>query len=255
MITIIFICILLLIIILLLLCFYIILKNEKSKKFCKTVDELYNTFYTYKEKFYYLPLTKSNSNEKINFIVFNNNKKLFCEKFLYKNINFLITVSKFIDLKINSSKQTFRSKNNKVLIEEIASVVAYSIIYSNKCNLFKLYKRLSTQYNLKNKENKIFKVLLGQKLICLLFEIESEIIDISKIINKSKTTKKVKKYKKKLYFFAELYSIKKFHKNSTKLLSEYKFDYNKIAGYLILELNESEKKMKVIISYLIAMFS
>ena len=237
------------------MCLFFIVRNKKAQNFCHTIDELYNNFFTHKEKFNYLPLHQSNSYEQVLYISTNKNKKLFCENFLYKNINFLLTLSKFIDLKINSSKQTFRAKRKRILIEEIASVVAYSVIYSNNCNLFKLYKKLSHQYNIKNKENKIFKLLLGQKLIYILFQIESEIMDISKIIKKSKKIKKVKKYKKKLYFFAELYSIKKFHKNSTKLLANYKFNYNKIAGFLIIELNESQKKLKIIISYLIAMFS
>ena len=151
MITIILICILLILITLTSICLFFMFKNKKNNNLCKTIDELYNNFFTYKEKFNYLPLNHSNSNEKIVYISYNTNKKLFCEKYLYKNINFLLTVSKFIDLKINSSKQTFRSKKNMILIEEIASVVAYSTIYSNKCNLFKLYKKLSIQYNLKNK--------------------------------------------------------------------------------------------------------
>ena len=237
------------------LCFYYIVKRKKTMNYCHSVDELYNNFLTYKEKYNYLKLSKSNSHEKILVLSTNKLKKIFCEKFIYKKIDYLLTLSKFIDMKINNNKQTFRAKNGKILIEEIASVVAYSVLLSNECKLFDLYKRLYRQYNLKVKENKIFKILLGQKLLYLLFELESEIIDISRIINKSKKTRKVKKYKKKIYFVAELYAIKKFHQNSTKLLAKYKYDYKKIAGFLMLELTETAKKQQIIITYLIAMFS
>lgn len=236
------------------LCVFVIFFKKRQTNFCHTVAELYNTFLTHKEKYTYIPLSKSTANEKILLLIFNKNKKFFCEKYLYKKLDFLFTVSRFVDYKLNQSKQLFRSKNDKILIEQIACVVAWSVILSNECKLFELYKKLNKQYNLKLKENKIFKLLLAQKLIYLLFEIECEIIEISKIIEKSKTIKKVKFYKKKLYFLAELYAVKKFHKNSTKLLSKYKFNYNKIADNLIFELDDVAKKQKIIISYLITMF-
>ena len=237
------------------LCFFIIAEQKKQGKFCKNVQELYDNFLTHKEKYTYFPLSKSTANEKIILLNLNKRKKLFCEKFLYKNIDLLYTISKFIDYKINSNNFLYRAKNGKILIEQIASTVAFSAIISDKCKLFSLYKKLNLQYNLRVKENKIFKLLLGQQLIYLLFEIEHETIEISKIIDKSKNFKKVKNYKKKLYYLAELYAIKKFHKNSTKLLSNYKYNYSKIANNLLLELDDISKKQKIIISYIITMFA
>ena len=235
-------------------CVFVIYFKKRQANFCHTVDELYDTFLTYKEKYSFIPLTKSTANEKIVLLQSNKTKKLFCEKYLYKKLDFLYTVSRFIDFKLNSNKQLFRSKNYKILIEEIASVVAWSVVLSDKCKLFELYKKLNLQYNLRSKENKIFKLLLGQKLIYLLFEIECETIEIAKIVARAKTIKKVKHYKKKLYFWAELYGIKKFNKNSTKLLSKYRYNYTKIAASLLFELDEIAKKQKIIISYLITMF-
>lgn len=237
------------------LCFYVIIENKNSPNFSHNIDELYEIFFTHKEKYVFMFLHISKSNEKILLLNANKYKKIFCQKYLYSKIDFLLALSKFIDYKINSNKQMYRAKNNKILIEEIASVVASSVFKSNKCNLFSLYKKLNRAYSLKIKENKVFKLLLGKHLIYNLFEIEQEIIDISKIILRSKSVNKLRKYKKKIYEQAEIYSIKKYNPNANKILAKYKFDYKQIAKLLFIELKETEEKEKIIISYLIAMFS
>jgi len=241
--------------VLLTICLFILIKEKYKPKSLRTENELSEKFYNLKTRYEYLSLTKSVSNEKILILSSNKLKKTVFQEFLYSKIEYLLSLSKVIDEKLNSDKKTYRSKNGKILIEEIASVVASSIFLSDKCNLFEIYKTYLNVYKIKQKENKIFKLLLGQKLIYNLFDIEKEVIDISKIIIKSKSTKKIKKYKKQLYFLAEIYSIKKYNPNSTKILSNRKFNYNKIAKILFNELKESEKKEKIIISYLITMFS
>ena len=87
-----------------------------------------------------------------------------------------------------------------------------------------------------------------------LYDIESEIINISKVIHKSKTTDKIKKYKKKILLLAEIYAIKKYNPNSTKILNKHKLDYNIIAKKLFSELKNAETKEKIIIYYLQTMF-
>ena len=237
------------------LCFIVIVKSKHSPKFCHTLDELYECFYAKKERYEYLPLHQSNTNEKMLLIFSNKNKKIYSQKFLYKKIKYLLSLSSFIDLKINFNTQKYRAKHNKILIEEIASVVSNSIYLSNDCKLFDLYKKIGKIYPLKIKENKIFKVLLGKQLLDRLFEIEEEMIDIAKIINKSKSIKRLKKFDKKIYYYAEVYAVKKYNPNSSKILADKKLDYFKIAGFLFEELSEAEKKEKIIISYLTIMFS
>lgn len=232
-----------------------LIKQKFQPEFCKRVDDLYGNFLTCKERFSYKKLPKSNAQEKIIVLEPGRNKKLFCERLFCEKYDFLKTLASSIDLKINSLKLTFRAKNKRILIDQISWVVAYSAIISNDCTLFKTYKKLYATYKLKLKEHKIFKVLLGQKLIYLLYEIQSEICDISRVIEVAKHTVRIKKYKKKIYFFAQLYAVKKFHPNSTKLLSDYKCNYSKLTAMLLVELSEIEKKQKIIISYLISMFS
>lgn len=233
----------------------VIVKSKKEPKFSHTLDEIYDNFYSHKEKYTYRELHQSFANEKILILSSNKQKKIFSQKYLYKRMKFLLSLSKFIDFKINFNTQKYRAKKNKILIEEIASVVSNSVYLSNECKLFSLYKKLSNVYGLKIKENKIFKVLLGQQLIYRLFEIEEEMIQISKIIFKSKKTKKIKKFKKKIFLYAELYSIKKYNPNASKILAKEKINFNKLAGVLFEELSEAQKKEKIIISYLTIMFS
>lgn len=180
---------------------------------------------------------------------------LFCEKYLYKKKAFLLTLSKLIDYKINTNTSTFRSKNNLILIEEIASVVANKTLTSNKCDLFKEYSKLKYQYALKQKEEKIFKILLAQKLLFVLYNITSELKEISKVIVKSKKSKRFKKYKKQILTNAEIYGICKFNANSRKILLKINEKPSKSCNTLIYELLNAELKIKIIIEYLSIMFS
>ncbi|MBQ8424916.1 MAG: hypothetical protein IJX17_02710 [Clostridia bacterium] len=239
---------------LVILCFFIIAREKKKNKSLSSENELSTNFYNSKEKYEYLGLEKSKTYEKILLLSSNKLKKIFCQKLFYSNIDFLLSLSKQIDEKINNDNKTYRSKNGHILIQEIASVVSSSILLSDKCNLFEKYKKISNIYKLKQKENKIFKILLGKQLLQKLYDIESEIINISKVIHKSKTTDKIKKYKKKILLLAEIYAIKKYNPNSTKILNKHKLDYNIIAKKLFSELKNAETKEKIIIYYLQTMF-
>lgn len=232
------------------------LVEKKTINFCCTNNkQLYSKFLTHKEKYNYNKLTKSKCEDKLSLILSNDKNLMFCEKYLYKKKGFLLTLSKFIDLKINTNKNTFRTKNNLVLIEEIASVIANRALISNECNLFKEYNKLKYQYSLKQKEDKIFKVLLAQKLIFILCNISIELKQISKVIVKSKTTKKFKKYKNLILTNAEIYGIKKYNTNSCKILIKTKDKPVDSFNILISELLNAELKIKIIIEYLTVMFS
>lgn len=244
----------LIIIILLALCLFILVKSHKKTKDCYGVGELYNSFLSHKEKYSYKRLNKSNSYEKILLLSITKFKQIFCQKFLQSKLANLMAISKFIDYKINKNNQKFRTKNNLILIEQIASVVAFSVFKDKKCNLFELYKKLRLNYNLRQKEDKIFKFLLGKFLIDNLYDVESEIVEISRIIDESKTVQRLKNYKKQIYLSAEIYSIKKFNPNATKILDGYNYDYLSVIKNLFSELTEALEKERIIISYLLVMF-
>lgn len=228
---------------------------KKKKTELESINELYNHFLTYKEKYTYLKLHKSDTNARIRLLFSNKRKTLFCEKELYKKRDFLITLSKFIDLKINKNSTKYRAKNNLILVDQIASVVASEINKSDRCTLFSKFKKINLQYNLKQKELKIFKILLGQKLLICIETLENEIKQISKIIIKSKNASRVKKYDKQILYSAELYSIYNFNPNSSKILANFNINHTKNAENLFCELLNSELKFKVILAYLTSMFS
>ena len=160
-----------------------------------------------------------------------------------------------IDYKINSNKQKYRTKENKILINEISTLIATNILKSNQNNLFKNYKELINVFSLRQKENKIFKILLAQKLILLLYKINSELNEISYIITKSKSVKKLKKFNKQILWSAQIYSIKNFNSNSTKILFNKNINEKNIINNFFLELYEAENKIRRIITYLVTMFS
>jgi len=232
------------------------MSNNKKEVFNKNFNNLKFLFVDDKiKKLNYLTLYKSNVNEDMQFLFMNKHKKLYFENILFKNKNYLLALSKFVDYKINTCNQKFRSKDSLILIDEISKILAHDLIITNKCEIFSKYKMLISAFSIKQKENKIFKLLLSQKLIILLIQIEKELIEISNVIYVSKKTKKVKKYKKKILYNAQIYSIKNYNKNSTKLLYGRNINIKKTINNLFNELFEAEYKLKVIINYLITMYT
>ena len=124
----------------------------------------------------------------------------------------------------------------------------------DKCTLFKLYKKLCIKYKIRAKEDKIFKFLLAEKLIKNLYLSENEAIEISKIIKSSASAKKLHKFKKKIYSYAEIYSVKKYNPNATKILSKQEIDFKSVANKLFSELYETKLVQSVIVSYLTKIF-
>lgn len=247
---------LIIILFLCILCIYKIILNHKRELAYENITNLSEVFVSDKlKKIEYLVLPKSNVNEQMQIIFIDNHKKLYFENSIYKNKNYLLALSKFIDYKINTCKQTFRSKDSIILIDEISKTLAFDLLKTNKCEIFSKYKNLINVYSIKQKENKMFKLLLSQKLFYILIKLENELIEISNVIKNAKTTKKVHKYNKRILFNAQIYSIKKFNRNSSKLLYSTNLNVKKLINELLLELFESEYKIKIIINYLITMFS
>ncbi len=184
-----------------------------------------------------------------------NHKKIFPEKQIFKNIDFLLVLSKLVDSKINNLKLKFRSKNNHILIEEIASVLASSILYSNNTDVFFKYKKFANEFSIKQKEHKYFKFLLAKNMLECIFKIEMELFEISKSIELGKTINKIFHSNKKIIDDSVIYSISKFNKNSTKLIYFSQKNDKVCTKNLFNELFEAELKLKIYINYLLAMFN
>ena len=249
-----FVVIFIIIIFLLIYCFLYII-SVKTDIFCVNFNNLQNIFLHNKTKTSYKKLPRSNTIKFVNEIYDCDLKQLQTQKIIFNNKKFILTISKLIDYKINSNKQKYRAKENKILINEISTLIATNILKSNQNNLFKNYKELINIFSLRQKENKIFKILLAQKLILLLYKINSELNEISYIITKSKSVKKLKKFNKQILWSAQIYSIKNFNSNSTKILFNKNINEKNIINNFFLELYEAENKIRRIITYLVTMFS
>ena len=241
------------IIFLIILCFVYIFLTKNTKK-CENKKLLDNVFSNKSSPYKFSKLSKSYCYQSIFFTFSQINEPLFFQKRLLKNKNYLLTLAKTIDFKINSNKNTYRAKNNYILIEQVANVCANQIFSNNPCSVFFTYKNLVSKYNIRLKENRVFKFLLAKSFFEKLFLIENESAQIERVIFKSKKILHLKKFKKQILNSAQIYSIKKFNPSSTKLLIKNKNVDFTIKNFLYeLEIIDSNEKM--IIAYLTTIFS
>ena len=207
------------------------------------------TRYTYKK------LSKSSVYDKLKYMFDTKHDIMIFEHITVANKNYLIALSKFVSYRINTNKQAFRAKKDMILIDQIATYLAKNLVSSGKCNLFSNFNMIAKSFKLKQKECKIFKLLLAERLLLLLYEIETELIDISNVIKSAKISKRVHKFHKKLLFDAQIYSIENFNPNSTKILYNLDLDIKALVTNLFHELFYAEQRLNIIVSYLITMFN
>lgn len=231
-----------------------IIQKAKMPK-SKSIDELDSLFNVKtKEKTILKKIPTSQTNVKVK-IMFNSMKyPMFTEKYLLDNKNYFLAVSKFVEYKINSSKQTFRAKSNCILILQLANLLASELIKSGECKIFHKFKLFQSQFKLRQKEIKIFKILLADALLLEILKIESELNQISFVIQKSKNAKSLKKYRKMLLSTASLYGVIKYNKNSTKLIVNPKQETYQNIQKLFNELIEAEHRIKLAITYIKVLF-
>ncbi|MBQ4541709.1 MAG: hypothetical protein IJA23_02525 [Clostridia bacterium] len=184
----------------------------------------------------------------------NKHDHLSVEKQFYDSKDFLLTISKFVDYKINFNKLTYRAKKNKTIIENYSKVISLNIHKDYPYILFNEYARNYKQLQIKLKENKIFKILLARFLLEELIKIERELIYISKIIHKYKKRNFIINYNKNIYNYAEFYAIFKFNKNANYYTCKQNLNKKEIICSLFSFLFETENKIKIIITYLKTMF-
>lgn len=220
-----------------------------------TLQELKDCFLDKsKNKLEYINLNNTNTNKKITKMFKKMKKPTFADHELMTNKNYLFTISKFIDYKINNSKQTFRAKSKKILIEEISYLLAKNLIITGECKVFSNFKKFQILFNLRQKELKVFKILFAKNLLQEIILIEDELYQISKVIQKSKNAKKLKSYKKNILNSANLYGTLKFNKNSSKFFEPKNTKYWVLTQNFFKELIESEHRIKLCLTYIKVLF-
>lgn len=229
---------------------------HKNDTFCRNINSLFDLYKTKNNiKFHYIKLNFYPTKNKLNkLLVIKNESNLFCNDSVIKNRDFIIKISKLIDYSLLNNNISYRSKNNIPLIENISKILVYNFKNSFNNNLLAEYKKYNKIFNIKQKENKVAKLLIGRELIFYLIENLNEIDIISKIINKSKTAKYFKFYDNLLYNLAEFYGISKFNNNANKFIISNNLDkfnldqfYNELFFY--------EYKIKQTVNYLTVMFN
>lgn len=235
----------------LIFCIYFLTKNEI---FCDNLILLNNLINDKNIKFKYKTLSKSFTNLDIS----NHLKKIVYpisfQTELMQNKDYLLAISKFIDYKINKCKLTFRAKNNYTVLEHLAHIISLNIYKDYPFTLFNNYIKNYKLFQIKNKENKYFKILLAKNLIYILIEISTEMNYISNIIHKYKKRNFVTKYKKNIYNLAEFYAILKYNPNSNFYYFKNNLNAEVIFSNLFYSLSEAEHKIKIILTYLKTMF-
>lgn len=244
-------------IIILIICIFLIFLYHflhKNDNICRNSNNLLNLYKDKKIKIYYAKLKTRRIYKSLNKIVLTQKSNLFCQKSFDKNKSYILTLSKFIDYKLLNNKQKYRSKGSLTLVENLTKIMVYDFKNSYSNNLFFNYKQYFEKFNLKQKEIKIFKLLVGRELILYLSENLKELNDISKIIQKSKNAKSFKKYKNLLHNYAEYYGISKFNNKSNMLKNDISIIDNGFKNFFS-ELFYYDFKIRQIVSYLEIMFN
>lgn len=226
----------------------------------------YNAFYTNKCNFYkdfILNKTNKYSYKKLDNrktfseikLMFATNNSLFCAKSLYENKDFLLAISKLIDYKIKNIKQTFKSKGNNIFIDSLSHYVLDINFKDNKTQIFNTYKLLNKKLNVKQKEHRVFKILLARRLIDKIIFIKNDLDNIFYILNKSKNTSKLKKYENTIYYYAQVYSVCKYNNLKNFLINFAQSEINYMVRKLITYLYDKQKKLNYILTYLKVIFN
>ena len=235
--------------------FLIVKKYNKNAKLCKNIDNFNNLFKNSTHKYKYINLSFSNTHYSFKTIFKYKIKPFFFMKDIVKNKDYYLTLSKFVDYKINYNKNKFRSKKGFVLIESVADVIFNDFKFKGKTNIFFNYKSFCNTFKLRQKEKRVIKLILAKKLLVNLAELLLQLNSLSAIITKSASINHVKSYKDNSYLLAEFYGIMKFNPNSTYLRDVISRKYNLNIQSFFDMLNCYKNKLNRTTHYLKIMFS
>ena len=230
-------------------------KFNKNAILCENLNKFNNIYINSKEKYTFRYLSFSNTIHKINSFIKLKIRPFFFQKEFLANKDYYLTLSKFIDYKINFNKSKYRAKNNVTLVESVASVVVSDFITLDKANIFSSYRHLCKTIKLRQKEKRIVKILIGKSLLEYFSKTMLELAKLSKIITIASYTKKIKVYKNINYMLAELYGIAKFNCNATLLKSVLGEKYKLSTDMFFKELQCYKNRLNRTSHYLKIMFS
>lgn len=205
-------------------------------------------------KIKYLKLKYSNT-QAISKQFFKKKNQLFSLSSLNKNKPFLQTLSRLVDFKINNNKLKYRAKGTETLIEEISKSCISNFISGRCPNIFISFKQAKLEYGLKQKELKIFKMVLARDLFLYIGQ-NKKILDVlMKIIKKSKNAKCLRFYDNNIYFYSNIYGICNFNKNSNAIVIKNNIDLDYMIARFYKELYRLKFNIDVAVNYLLVMFS
>ena len=205
-------------------------------------------------KIHYKKLSFSNTQTLIKQI-FKTPNRLFAASSLVANKTYLQTLSKFVDYKINNHKSTFRSRGRLTLIEETSKSCVSTLVSSKSPVVFLRFKQLQCEYNFKQKELKIFKLILAKDLMCFIYQNEMILNDMMKIIKKSKNANCLRFYKNNLHFYSNIYGICKYNQNANTLILKNNIDKNYMVSRFFRELYRIKNNIDIAVNYLLVMFN
>ena len=206
-----------------------------------------------KNKQKFSKLKKSNTFKKL-LKSFKFNNELKCLKTMYNHKLYLLNIAQLIDTKINNNNTHFRTHQKETLIENIAREVVETTLKNNHPILQKTYIQKHQLFNVKEKENKVSKLLIVKYLLENLIILKEKMDKLLKIIIKSKNAKSYSFCKNNIYSNAKLYGIAKYHKNSTKIFYQQNINKNSCLKDFFSYLDFQEVKVKIIVHYLIILF-
>lgn len=198
-----------------------------------------------KQKFEYTKLKPTNLFFLTKYIIKNKNQ-LYMNKYINNNLDYILSLSKFIDKTIKTNIK-FRSKNNRILIDEIAKLIVTNTIILQKPVLFKLVKFYVNKYKINKKELNIIKILITKYLFCVLFKNYIYSIRVNKTIN---TYSNTRHFNLKTTNTIKQYSLICFNKNYSKFIHT---NNNYISSFLMRQVNIFNTN-KLIVLYLINLY-
>ena len=205
-------------------------------------------------KIKYLKLKYSNT-QAISKQFFKKKNQLFSLSSLNKDKPFLQTLSRLVDFKINNNKLKYRAKGTETLIEEISKSCISNFINGRCPNIFISFKQAKLNYGLKQKELKIFKMVLARDLFSYIGQNKKILDNLMKIIKKSKNAKCLRFYDNNIYFYSNVYGICNFNKNSNAIVIKNNIDLDYMIARFYKELYRFKFNIDVAVNYLLVMFS
>ena len=198
-------------------------------------------------------LNKTDINRKIT-TSFKTNNNIFICKLLNLNKDFIIILSNKIEQKINNTKTTYRAKNGVVFIDDISKQLLTISLKNHKPTIFYNYRNLYTKLNLKQKENKIFKIVLANNILHKVVDMHDYLNNILKIFNKSKNAKCIHYYNDNMCFYAQILSFCKFNNNIKSIYRYSEYDIFYMIKRFYKHLYNLEFELNFLISYLLVLF-